>query len=135
MVQAPLTPLASAYLGDAVIEIFVREALVGTGVSDTGKLSEASRAFVRADAQSAAVGRLLNSGELTEEETAVYRRGRNAHVSGCPKRQSAADYHRATGFECLMGWLYSDGQTPRCRQLFAFAYAEQLQILREKPLN
>lgn len=44
--------------------------------------------------------------ELTEEEHAVYKRGRNAKSVSPAKNQSVTDYRRATGFEALMGYLY-----------------------------
>lgn len=55
---------------------------------------------------------------LTEEETAVYKRGRNAH-SRPPKSASSADYHTATGLEALWGYLYLKGQIERLRELFS----------------
>ena len=85
---------ALAYLGDAVLEVMVRRMLVETGVGNAGKLNELSRDYVRATRQSAGIERLLPM--LTEEEAAVYRRGRNAS-GGHPKSATAAEYRRATG--------------------------------------
>ena len=79
-----------------------------------GELHSRSVALVRAEAQAEAVTRLLPL--LTEEETAVFRRGRNAHTS-----RSGGDYHRATGLEALFGWLYLKGDQTRLRTLFAAA--------------
>ena len=55
---------------------------------------------------------------LTEEEATVFKRGRNAHTGGIPKHASTADYHYATGLECLFGWLYLRGEVQRIKQLF-----------------
>lgn len=44
--------------------------------------------------------------ELTDEERAVYKRGRNAKSVSPAKNQSITDYRRATGFEALIGYLY-----------------------------
>lgn len=55
---------------------------------------------------------------LDEDELAVFKRGRNAHTGGIPKNQSSADYHYATGLECLFGWLYLKGRTERINELF-----------------
>ena len=72
---------------------------------------------MRAEAQSAAIEKLLPI--LTEEEEAVYKRGRNAHTA-----RSGADYHRATGFECLLGYLYLAGRIDRVRELFTLCVEE-----------
>lgn len=56
---------------------------------------------------------------LTEEETAVYKRGRNAHPKHTPKNSSAADYHAATGFEALLGYIYLSGNIIRLKEIFA----------------
>ena len=55
---------------------------------------------------------------LTEEELAVYKRGRNANVHAMPRSATPAQYHAATGLECLMGWLYLRGDKERAEQLF-----------------
>lgn len=55
---------------------------------------------------------------LTEDETAVFKRGRNAHTGGIPKHASSADYHYATGLESLFGWLYLKGETERIKELY-----------------
>ena len=67
---------------------------------------------VRAEAQSAAMESITPL--LTEEELAVYKRGRNAHTV-----RSGAEYHRATGLECLFGYLYLSDQIDRVRELFS----------------
>lgn len=56
---------------------------------------------------------------LSEDELAVFKRGRNAHTGGIPKNQSSADYHYATGLECLFGWLYLKERTERIKELYA----------------
>ena len=53
---------------------------------------------------------------LTEEEEAVYKRGRNAHTA-----RSGNDYHKATGLEALFGYVYLTGRIDRLRELFALA--------------
>ena len=55
---------------------------------------------------------------LTETEAEICRRGRNAHVSHVPKNSSVADYHNATAFECLFGYLYLSGALDRLRFFF-----------------
>ena len=62
---------------------------------------------------------------LTEEELAVFKRGRNAHVHTVPRSASRADYLRATALECLLGYLYLQGRRERINQLFAAMMEEE----------
>lgn len=109
-----------AYLGDAVIELLVRRMLVERGGETVGAMNTKADAMVRAGAQSLAVDRLLPL--LTDEETAVYKRGRNAHSHSVPKNAKVSDYRKATGMEALFGALYLEGQIERARELFDIAY-------------
>ena len=99
------------------MEVLVRHRIVADGAQ---KPSEASLAYVTAAAQSDAVERILPL--LTEEEDAVYRRGRNCVHANVPKKATAAQYRRATGFEALFGYLHLLGDTARIRALFDAAY-------------
>ncbi|MBR6534594.1 MAG: ribonuclease III [Clostridia bacterium] len=117
---------ALAYYGDAVIELLVRERLISTGISNPGELTKMSRAFVTAQRQSACVEKILSS--LTEEESDMFRRGRNMHGNH-PKSASVAEYRRATGFEVLMGYLYKTDNCQRAKQLFSLAYEDELNAL------
>ena len=120
-----ISPGALAYLGDAVIELMVREYAVLKGISDAGKLNEIARNFVTAAEQSIALEKILPI--LTEQELAYFKRGRNIHSSNIPKSSSVAEYRRATGFEVLFGYLYITGQTERKKQLFATAYKNYIE--------
>ena len=106
---------ALAYLGDAVMEVLVRRMLVGRGIGNAGKLSALSLDYVRATNQSRGLEGLL--AHLTEEENAVYHRGRNA-AGAHPKSASVNDYRRATGLEALFGYLHLKGDTERLDTLF-----------------
>lgn len=112
-----LSPLALAFVGDGVYSLFVRERLLAKANRPVGDLHHLAVEAVRAEAQSAAVERLLPV--LTEEELAVFKRGRNAHTA-----RTGAEYHRATGLESLFGYLYLDGRTDRLRELFALCMEE-----------
>ena len=114
-----LSPLALAFVGDGVYSLFVRERLLAKANRPVGDLHRLAVEAVRAEAQSAAVERLLPV--LTEEELAVFKRGRNAHTA-----RTGAEYHRATGLESLFGYLYLDGRTDRLRELFALCMEEVL---------
>ena len=107
-----LSPLALAFVGDGVYELMVREHLVCAANRGSGALHRQSVALVCAEAQARAAERLMPL--LTEAETAVFKRGRNAHTV-----RTGDDYHAATGLEALFGYLYLDGQTDRLRVLFA----------------
>ena len=112
-----LSPLALAFVGDGVYSLMVRERLLSQANRPVNDLHKMAVKAVRAEAQSAAMEKLLPL--LTEEEEAVYKRGHNAHTA-----RSGADYHRSTGFECLLGYLYLAGRIDRVRQLFALCVEE-----------
>ncbi len=122
MELSDITTPALAYLGDSVLEVCVRTYLVAErGLSASAHLNRASLDFVRATAQSEAMGRLEPI--LTETEAAVYRRGRNMGHGNVPKSASVAEYRRATGMEVLFGYLSLTGQEERMRHLFRVGYA------------
>ena len=110
-----LSPLTLAFTGDAVFSLFVREMLVVDANRPVGKLHKLSVNWVKAEAQSKGMRAILPL--LTEKETEVFKRGRNAHTSHTPKNQSGCDYHYATGFEALVGYLYLKDETERLNQL------------------
>ncbi len=111
-----LSPLTLAFVGDSVYGLFVREQLVCEANRSVKALHRESVKSVCCQAQSACMEKLLPV--LTEQEQAVYRRGRNAHTSHTPKNASPADYHAATGFEALFGYLYLKGEIGRLKELF-----------------
>ena len=121
MELSDITTPALAYLGDSVLEVCVRTYLtVERGLSTSAHLNRASLDFVRASAQSEAIGRM--EPYLTEAEAAVYRRGRNMGHGNVPKSASVAEYRRATGMEVLFGYLHVTGQTQRMNYLFRLGY-------------
>ncbi len=110
-----LSPLTLAFTGDAVFSLFIREMLVCEANRPVGQLHKLSVNWVKAEAQSKGMHVILPI--LTEKETEVFKRGRNAHTSHTPKNQSGCDYHYATGFEALVGYLYLKGEEERLRFL------------------
>ena len=112
-----LSPLTLAYVGDGVYELFVREYIVSKGNCPVKKLHSRAVEFVRCEFQAKMINEVLMP-LLTKEETEIYLRGRNAHVSHVPKNSSVADYHAATAFECVFGYLYLSGQLDRLRLFF-----------------
>ncbi|MCH5190987.1 MAG: ribonuclease III [Oscillospiraceae bacterium] len=106
-----LSPLTLAFTGDAVFSLYIREMLVCDANRPVGELHKLSVQAVKASAQAEGMRKLLPL--LTEKETDVFKRGRNAHTSHTPKNQSGCDYHYATGFEALIGYLYLKGENER----------------------
>lgn len=104
-------PLVLAYVGDAVHELYVRQYLLSTGAHKPHQLHRRSAAFVSAKAQSAVLRKLYD--ELTEEEQSTVKRGRNAKSGTVPKNTDVAVYRQATGFECLIGYLFLTHQRER----------------------
>lgn len=115
------SPTALAFLGDAVYEQLVREKLLLRANMPAGKLHKMAVQFVCCEFQSEAVERIL--GELSEDEQAVYKRGRNADGISSPKHSSVTEYRRATGLECLFGYLYLIGESERIREIFGMIWS------------
>ena len=109
------SPLALAYMGDAVYEVLIRTRVMNRGSMQVNKMHKKSASLVKAEAQARMIQELQE--ELTEEETAVYKRGRNAHSASSAKNASIRDYRMATGFEALVGYLYLTGQYERLLKL------------------
>lgn len=111
---------ALAYLGDCVLELYVREHLIKTGLSTSAHLNRAALDFVRAPAQAEAMKHLLPI--LSDEELEYFRRGRNVGHTNVPKNATVGEYRTATGMEVLFGYLRVTGQEERAASLFRLAY-------------
>lgn len=118
-----MSPLVLAFLGDAVYEIYARRKILGEGNCPVNQMHQKSVSMVCAKAQSAALEKIFDL--LTEEEQAVFKRGRNAHSASSPKHTELADYRRATGVEALFGYLYLQGKMSRIEELFELAVAPE----------
>lgn len=105
------SPLVLAYIGDGIYDLVIRTVVVNRGNTQANKLHKKTSSLVKAASQSAMIDGLLEL--LTEEEMAVYKRGRNAKSATMAKNATMADYRKATGFEALMGYLYLDNQWER----------------------
>ncbi|WP_242837096.1 Mini-ribonuclease 3 [Eubacterium xylanophilum] len=114
---AQLSALTLAYIGDAVFEIIIRSLIVEKYRGNVKKMHKKSSSLVNAGSQSLLIKEILPY--LSEEERAVYQRGRNAKSHSVAKNASVADYRRATGFEALMGYLYLSGNVSRCVELIS----------------
>lgn len=111
-----LSPLTLAFIGDTVFDLLVRSELVCEANRPVNALHKSASKKVCAAAQAEGIKKILPL--LTEEEEAVFKRGRNSHTGGIPKNASSADYHYATGLESLFGWLYLNGQNERIMELY-----------------
>lgn len=107
-------PLTLAYIGDSVFDLAVKERLLGEESIPNGKLHRRAKRYVSAVGQSKAVDLLLPL--LNDEELAVYKRGRNCEVNP-GKNSDIGEYHRATGLEALIGYLYLCGENERTEEL------------------
>ena len=109
------SPLTLAFMGDCVFEIVIRSIVVGRGNRQAGGLHKTKSSVVNAKVQARMIEALME--ELTEEERAVYKRGRNAKPHTVAKNASVNDYRKATGLEALFGYLYLSGQEDRIFEL------------------
>ncbi len=114
------SPLALAFIGDAVYETFIRTKILLKANTSANKLHKDAVYFVRAHGQSEAMKAL--SPLLTQEEEEIFKRGRNAHSASVPKNADVTEYRAATGFEALLGFLYLTGQADRLDFLMQEAY-------------
>lgn len=118
---ADFSPLALAYLGDGVYELYVRERILRENENlPAYALHKSAVHYVSASAQSASMHAVEPM--LDERETAVYKRGRNAKSPTVPKNADVGDYRRATGFEALLGFLYLEGEEERLSEIMNAAF-------------
>ena len=110
-----LSPSVLAFVGDAVYGLYVRTHLASVN-RPSGELHKLSVEWVKASSQAKAYKVIEQS--LTEEEIAVFKRGRNFHTGNTPKSATGGEYHTATGLECVFGYLYLSGKTERAEELF-----------------
>ncbi len=108
--------LSLAYVGDAVFELLVREYLLNSGLAVNGAMHRRAKEYVSAHAQNELLSIIADS--LTDDESAVVRRGRNAKPHSHPKNADISEYHNATGFEALWGYLYLQKNDARIKELF-----------------
>ncbi len=123
---AQINPVTLAFVGDAVYSLYVRERLTLEHGGKSSDLQRASVKAVSAKGQSAFLDRVLPS--LTEEETDVFRRAKNAKKGSKSKSASHLEYNRSTGFEAVIGYLYLTGRAERMKELFALSTAEDFVV-------
>ncbi len=113
------SPLAMAYLGDCVYDLFARDFVLSHAPGNVNRMNRLKTQLVCAHAQSEIMGWLIGEEILTEEEFGVYRRGRNQKSETHSKNSSIQEYRRATGFEAMLGYLYIKGDMNRLGELIS----------------
>lgn len=121
------SPLTLAYIGDAVYEVVVRTVIVEQANRPVNQLHKMVTEYVKAPAQARMILELKDL--LTPKEGEVYKWGKNAKPYTTAKNASRSDYHKATGFEALMGHLYLTGQQERMVELIR----QGMERIKEQP--
>lgn len=114
-----ISPIVLAFVGDAVYSLYVREKLVLQTSYKTGALNEITSLKVCAKAQ--ALHADLLQEVFTQEETDIFKRGRNAKKPAKSKSCSVVEYNKSTGLEAVIGFLYLTGNYDRITELMEIA--------------
>ncbi|MGE7933742.1 Mini-ribonuclease 3 [Viridibacillus arvi] len=115
-----LNALALAYMGDAVLEIAVREHLLRSGRVKPNILHKEATHYVSAKAQSSVIHRMMDEEFFSEEEMAVLKRGRNAKSGSVPKNTDVQTYRYSSAYEAVIGSLYLTGQMDRVNEIIQY---------------
>ena len=120
-----LNPLQLALVGDGVYELFIRNHILSENFELTAhKIHVKAIGYVKAKSQAVIMHEIED--KLTEDESYIYKRGRNAKSATVPKNADVRDYRMATGFEALVGYLYLTGNTERLEFIFNSAISIKL---------
>lgn len=123
-----LNPIVLAFLGDAVYSLYVRERLVRSGEGKASEYQKSASKIVSAQGQSAFLEKVLPL--FTEEEQAIFRRGKNAKKATKSKSASNLEYSRSTGFEAVLGFLHLTGQQERIEELLSYCDEELFHVVK-----
>lgn len=113
--------IALAFEGDAVYSMYVRRHLIMQGLTKPGQLHRQATSYVSAKAQAMLIAAMLDTQLLTEEEVAIYKRGRNANSQTKAKNTDVVTYKMSTGFEALLGYLHMLGRLERLEELISWS--------------
>ncbi|MDU4884813.1 MAG: ribonuclease III domain-containing protein [Clostridium celatum] len=120
-----LNPLQLALIGDGVYELFIRNSILSKNLElSAHKMHVKAIGYVKAKSQSSIMHEIED--KLTENESYIFKRGRNAKSATVPKNADVRDYRMATGFEALVGYLYLIGDTERLEFIFNTALSIDL---------
>lgn len=112
------SPLALAYIGDAVYEVMIRTVVIGMGNARVNRYHQATKQFVQAKGQAAFYNHIKEI--LTEQEEDIFKRGRNAKSASSAKNTDILTYRHATGLEALIGYLYIDQDIDRILEIMTY---------------
>lgn len=110
-----MNPLKLAFLGDAVFELYVRENLIFTCLGRLSDLNEKKEKLSCCKGQSDIIEKVYPV--LTNKEKEIYRMGKNAKIKNFSRKSTISDYRKATGLECLIGYLYINKNLERIEQI------------------
>lgn len=119
-----LSPLALAFIGDGVHTMFVREFVVKGGISNLNCYHQKAKKFCNAKHQKEVLEKLLPM--LTQEESEIVRRARNAKSKHKAKNFNEEEYKKATAFEALIGFLYLTEQKERLEEILKISVSEEV---------
>ena len=120
-----LNPLQLALVGDGVYELFIRNSILSNNLElSAHKIHVKAIGYVKAKSQSIIMHEIED--KLTENESYIFKRGRNAKSATVPKNADVRAYRMATGFEALVGYLYLIGDTERLEFIFNSAISIKL---------
>ena len=120
-----LSPLQLALIGYGVYELFIRNSILSKNLElSAHKMHVKAIGYVKAKSQSSIMHEIED--KLTENESYIFKRGRNAKSATVPKNADVRDYRMATGFEALVGYLYLIGDTERLEFIFNTALSIDL---------
>ena len=119
-----INPQVLAFVGDGVYTMYIRNLIVLNNKGKSGELHKLTAKYVKAKSQSEIIEKLLP--QLTNDEQDVFKRGRNYKTQSTAKNSSVQEYHRATGFEAVLGYLYLSGQKERLNELLNKSVGENL---------
>ena len=122
--------LSLAYIGDCIYDLVVRTVLITHEGGKHGSLHNKATHIVNAQSQADLIDAI--EPHLTEEERAVYHRGRNANNTSKAKNASIVAYRKATGLEALIGYLYLEGRHDRLVELMKLGMGDQLTTSRNE---
>ena len=114
------SPLALAYIGDAVYEVMIRTVVMGMGNAQVNKYHQTTKKFVQAKGQAGFYNHIKEI--LTEKEEDIFKRGRNAKSSSSAKNTDILTYRHATGLEALIGYLYIDQNIDRIIEIMEYGF-------------
>ncbi|WP_416148159.1 Mini-ribonuclease 3 [Salipaludibacillus sp. HK11] len=118
-----LNALALAYMGDGVLDMYVRYRLISQGQVRPNKLHKEATKYVSAKSQARVLRQLMDDGFLTDSEVSVVKRGRNAKSGTIPKNTDGATYRYSTAYEALIGFLYVTEEESRMDEIIAKSFA------------